>query len=183
MSVATATTTRIVYASSGPKYFVDDREVTEAEYRATCNPRTIPDMLASGRAPYIATDATFMIGQWDKGITGTVNQKYRQMAKRAGVSPDGRVYKSSLARFPGDPQAWVDGRADVKRICESNGWECEGRVNVKARQPEREHKAVDVADDLLEAEVNDIIATAPEPVKESRRELKEKVREKRKRSK
>lgn len=44
-------------------------------------------------------------------------------------NPKGKVYQNTLARFPGDPRAWVESAADVKRAAQLNNMVVRGAVN------------------------------------------------------
>lgn len=100
-----------------------------------CSPQGA-EMLASHQAPSIETDSTFMAGQWNQfGENQNQMNCGRTLAKecrKRGGDPNGKVYLGQLADFPGDPSAWVESRADVKRVCKKKGLGCEGAVNVKA---------------------------------------------------
>jgi len=99
---------------------------------------SIAEMCAFRQAPSLETDTTFTRGFGTDPFGGPVNsfthRRYMQMAKAAGVSTQGKRYMSGLARYPGDPKAWVGSKGDVRRVCEKRGWGCEGAVNVKARE-------------------------------------------------
>lgn len=58
------------------------------------------------------------------------------LAKRAGISVNGKYYAASLAdgRGPADPAAWVDSLGDVKRVAEVRNLNVSGAVTHKARQ-------------------------------------------------
>lgn len=58
----------------------------------------------------------------------------RKVAERAGVSIKGKVYKSSLAEYTGDPRAWVSDLSDVRKLCEERGYTCEGAITIKPRK-------------------------------------------------
>lgn len=97
----------------------------------------IAEMLAFRKGPRIETDSTFMAGSLNEpfgsqGDHPLTVARYKAEAKRAKISTEGKKYLSGLARFPGDPKAWVTGRGDVRRVCEERGWECTGSVKVKA---------------------------------------------------
>lgn len=107
------------------------------------------EMLALRQAPCINTDDTFLAGQ------GTLDRQIKhekmldhitQSAIRHGYKPRPTdVYNSAIARFPGDPRAFLnhgEARSKVRDVCESEGWSCEGAVKVKGRQPEDEPKPV-----------------------------------------
>lgn len=60
-----------------------------------------------------------------------IGNKFRKMAKAAGVVTRGKQYMGGLARFPGDPQAWVGDRGDIKRIAEKENYSVDGIVKRK----------------------------------------------------
>lgn len=140
----------------------------------------LAEMFALGQPPMSNSDREFLEatenGRQFQGNEFAGNF-YRQEAAKAGVNTTGKVYKAGLAAFPGDPEAWVSGRGDVQRLVEKRGWECSGSVNVRMREKPPAPE-IDVADDILEAEVEKIEDLAG-PVAD-RGELKEKVRQKRK---
>ena len=89
------------------------------------------EMLATRSFPGIrGTDSTFMQGShMQDGMLEGVRQR---MAQAAGVDTNGRRYIAGLARFPGDPEAWVSGLSDVRRICTDRGWNCHGAFEYEA---------------------------------------------------
>jgi len=101
------------------------------------------EMLAFQQAPRAMTDAVFFegFGTLDKQFAG--DEKVRdQVIKRAmasGYKPNNNdVYLSALARYPGDPEAFVPatgGRGHVKKVCEKRGWECDGAVQTTFAGP------------------------------------------------
>lgn len=134
-----------------------------------CAP-ALAEMLALRRFPGIAgTDAVFNQGrkldgsQFEEAAAG-VGAMYLAKAKAAGVNPAGKYYCGGLARFPGDPRAWIDSRGDVARICAESGWTAEGAVKVEAPKyadgyVPPETYAVDPA--LIDREVDDRVAAEP----------------------
>lgn len=113
-------------------------------------------MVMNGRPPASVTDKEFMVGtengrQFQK--RPEVGNFYRRVAEREGQNIKGKKYISQLARYPGDPEAWVSGRGDVQARCDERGWGCDGSVKVKAKEAEEAAKPVDVAPDILEREV------------------------------
>ena len=96
------------------------------------------------------------------------------------------MYKSSLARFPGDPQAWVSSRSDVKKILEERNWQSEGTVKNEFHEDklseavENRPKANGVAEDILDDKVVHECLKNPElaPTVKERIELKENLRSK-----
>mgnify|MGYP001481487221 CR=1 FL=1 len=64
-----------------------------------------------------------------------VNQKkLYEIAKKAGISTQGKFYKGSLGRYT-DPAAWVSCAEDVLTVCKERNLHCEGVIS---------HKAVDL---------------------------------------
>lgn len=106
--------------------------------------------------PAIRTDATFFAGQQiiDVPERSPMVKQYKRRAATAGVSTHGKHYFSKLAAFPGDPEAWVSSRSDIKRVCEKRGWGCEGAgikvAPVVLDQPGPYEKPYRVADDVVE---------------------------------
>ena len=95
-------------------------------------------MCAARQGPKLETDTTFTRGYathpfGKRGLNEWTAKRYLAKAKKAGVSITGKRYLSSLARYPGDPEAWVSDRSDIKGLCKRRGWGCDGKVKVKAR--------------------------------------------------
>lgn len=105
----------------------------------------IAEMLALQTPPMSNTDREFLQGhcngnQFDKGpLTETVANRLKAAAEAGGQNVTGKVYLGGLARYPGDPEAWVSGRGDVKRVVESRNWKCSGSVehNPDSRSDEK----------------------------------------------
>lgn len=101
-------------------------------------------MLSARKGPGLKTDTTFNIGrisfqndQFGKSkLSQQVGKWYRDEARKAGVSTDGKYYLSGIASRPGDPEAWVSSADEVKRKCNKHGWNCTGDVNVTQPLPD-----------------------------------------------
>ena len=92
----------------------------------------LAEMFALALPPGCNTDAVFLNdNRHEEQFKDGRVRAFRDRAEKQGVSTNGKVYTGSLARFPGDPMAWVDGRGDVAKICRQRGWNCEGTVAVK----------------------------------------------------
>lgn len=119
----------------------------------------LAEMLALQQVPRVKTDSTFLEGHCNGNQfehTPLLGDYYQQVAAEHGVSVTGKVYKSGLARFPGDPEAWVSGTGDVKALLEKRGWSCEGSVTVKPSDIGTAPIAdIDVADDIVESRLLD----------------------------
>lgn len=135
-------------------------------------------MVVNGKPPKSNTDVEFLIGiENGRQFQQRPEQGdfYRKEAEKRGMNVKGRKYIGSLARFPGDPEAWVSGRGDVQKICEERGWGSEGAVKVKQRPREESHKPVDVAPDIVDREVAKI-AQSERLNQQQKMDLKEKVK-------
>ncbi|HUU84203.1 MAG TPA: hypothetical protein VM243_11935 [Phycisphaerae bacterium] len=160
---------------------ISDNPAVQARYeqmRAAGESHNIAEMLATRQAPRSVTDREFLSGECSGnqfvGDEKTGN-RYRAIAEAAGVSVTGKVYKGSLARFPGDPKAWVNGRGDVKRRCIEENWSCDGMVTHRATP--RQAPSVPLAQDIVDQHVTQKILD--DPSQASRRtELEAEVREK-----
>lgn len=145
----------ICYDATGEPVYGPYRSLSAAETKYDGLSR-FDQMVISCRAPQSVTDREFMEGT-ENGRQFQRNPQqgdfYRKVAEAEGQSVKGKKYISQLARYPGDPEAWVSGRGDVQARCEERGSGCAGMVNVKARDADEAAKPVDVADDILEREV------------------------------
>ena len=116
-------------------------------------------MVAAGVPPAARTDREFLEGtangrQFEKNPAA--GDFYKKEAEKRGGSTKGRRYLSQLARFPGDPEAWVSDRHDVQKVLEGRGWGCDGSVKTPLVEKEPITKPrVDVADDVI----NEVVAT------------------------
>lgn len=104
----------------------------------------------------VVSDATLFtgdrLGQVDGAVDGSlIGDHYRALARKAGIVTHGRQYMSGLARYPGDPEAWVGDRADVVRVAKKNNFSVEGMVSVKNEReaPAEKGLAQDVAQRLV----------------------------------
>lgn len=113
------------------------------------------EMFAAGRPPTISTEATYQAKGALGGaqFSGSIREHYLQAARAAGVSTDGKFYESRIAAFPGDPEAWVSGSDDVRRVVESRGWAMDGDIKVNGMEVEPVRNtplADDIVEDLVE---------------------------------
>lgn len=146
------------------RYYVNGREVNEDEWSDGCGPR-LREMLDSRRPPMSNTDREFLAGNCNGSqFQGQpwVGDMYKREAVAAGVDITGKVYKSSLADFPGDPTAWVSDRHDVQRICEEKGIACRGAVNYRPPDPISAPVDAPLANDIIGDKVFEILDGLPE---------------------
>lgn len=145
-----------------------------------CSPR-LADMLASRSFPGTkGTDRSFMQGRKLDGSQfeglPLVGRHHLSKARAAGVSTTGKYYSGTLARFPGDPEAWVDSLHDVRRVCESRGWSCNGAVEIDAPKYAGEDPGpYRVADDIVDEHVARVLHDRPELAPKAM-EVREEVR-------
>jgi hypothetical protein len=140
-------------------------------------------MLALQQAPRIMTDSVFFEGQ--KRLGDTFDEQYlkkiTQAAIRNGYRPNPTdMYQPGLARFRGDPEAFVPasgGRGYIKRLCEKRGWACEGAVSAEHRQPDRDpmESCVPMAESLIRENAQRMVQANPDLKRLNKRELRERV--------
>lgn len=172
----------IVYGERGERYFVEGRQVAKDEFDLAF-PSKLGPMLAFCEPPMSNTDREFLEGHCNGSqFSGSpqMGDRFKAQAEAAGVNIKGKIYLGGLAEFPGDPRAWVDGRGDVVRVAEERGLDVDGSVKVRAGRREENHQPVAIAEDIVQAEVENICANVPDGHMVDREDLADKVRQKRK---
>jgi hypothetical protein len=144
-------------------------------------------MLATQIAPTADTDREFFrgVGKLEDqfGGEGHTNDmdKVIATAVRHGYRPNPNdVYTPSLARFRGDPLAFVPptgAKSHIKKVCEQHGWECDGSVKVKAREPESDpwDDRKPLANDIVQQHIQSRVSANPELARADQNELKQEV--------
>ncbi len=141
------------------------------EMRVDGQSHNMAEVLALRKFPgTTGTDRAFMEGRHldgaqFEGQPGDIGKQYCAAAARAGVNTAGKWYSGTLARFPMDPQAWVGGTADVKAVCDREGWTARGSVNTDAPKYAETWQApakYEVAPEIVETKVRETIAAIPE---------------------
>lgn len=121
------------------KYMLNGKEVTQEEFFGEDSGKKLKEMLESGQPPMSNTDREFL-----EGNQFSDNEKMGAMlsdvARRNGGSPTGKRYVGQLARYAGDPEAWVSDRGELQKRIEERGAGAEGTVNVKGREPKQRVK-------------------------------------------
>lgn len=134
-----------------PRVRVKPASERSAEERAADAAR-LAEMFAARQPPGTrGTDRAFLEGrengkQFER--EPHVGDRYRRMAKRAGVETTGRIYHPGLASRPGDPNAWIADTSDLLKKCQQQGKSCTGIVEYQApQQPPRPSKPL--ADNIV----------------------------------
>lgn len=141
---------------------ISERPAVQAAFeemlRHGVSPR-LAEMLALQSPPMSNTDREFWEGRWEQDTP--LVRRYRREAERRGVSTNGTLYDPGLAAFPGDPEAFVGGRDDVRRLAEKRGWGVQGAVTVKPAECQPEQIGLDPQ--IVEDEVEAYVDHHPEP--------------------
>jgi hypothetical protein len=139
-----------------------DTQLRYQQMRLDGQSHKMAEMLATRSFPGVKTDAIFNEGKFssDSGLVGAEQTWLRAQAERAGVSTNGKWYCRGLASFPGDPTAWVGDRGDVLRIAREKNMTVHGYVEHKGHEVDPGDD-IEVAPDLIENEVQDILESHP----------------------
>ena len=102
-------------------------------------------------------------------------------AKSLGYNPNPNdTYISTLARFPGDPLAFVPAgspKSHIKKVCETTDRACEGDVTVN--RPRKEPaKTVRLGEDLVQEEAEQLIMRNPEEALKPKEQLRNEILDK-----
>ncbi len=149
------------------------------EMRRNGESHAIAEMLATRSFPGVkGTDSVFMQGRKLDGqqfeeAPPNVGAHHMELARKAGVNTSGKYYSGTMARFPGDPRAWVSGLGDVRRIARERQMGVSGAVEIPAPKygdgyVPPEHYRVD--DSSVAEHVDSIIGERPDPVSPKERE-------------
>jgi hypothetical protein len=134
------------------------RESGESHHIAEiCALRRSPGLVTDSRFNYGHVNGNEWVGQEDFGA------RYKKTAKRAGVDITGARYLAGLARYPGDPEAWVRSRADVKDVAKRRGYTLEGSVNYKGKEVGPPKPEPLIAPDIMKREMMREIAGGTKP--------------------
>lgn len=155
----------------------DDVRVQDryAAMRAAGESHSMAEMLATRSFPGLkGTDAVFMEGrklggQQFESLPRHMGQMYLEEAAKANVNVSGKYYLGTVARFPGDPKAWVSGLGDVRRIAKERGVAVVGAVNIDAPKyadgyvPPEKYR---VDDSIVAEHVDNVIGERPASLRE-----------------
>lgn len=145
----------------------------------------LTEMLESRKMPSIRTDAQFLAnhGTLDKQFSGDERQldSITKEAKKLGYNPSPNdTYIPSLARFTGDPLAFVPSdspKNHIKKVCEATDRACEGDVTVQ-RDRKRPSESVRLGEDLVQEEAAQRIMGNPEEALKPKEQLRNEILDK-----
>ena len=143
------------------------------------------EVLESRKMPAIRTDAQFLAnhGTLEKQFQGDERQleKVTDKAKSLGYNPSPNdTYIPTLARFPGDPLAFVppgSPKSHIRKVCEATDRACEGDVNVE-RSRKEPNNTVRLGEDLVQEEAAMRIAENPEEALKPKEKLRNEILDK-----
>lgn len=128
----------------------------------------------------IVTDS--LPDRWNTMHRDSDAERLAAIARRHGVNPEAAHYYPQLARFPGDPEAFVTSRSEIKRVLEKRGLAANGFVEYEPQGfSSRQKKPYRVADDLVERYVQEslppeeLAAKKPDDVAEMRDKIRTKL--------
>lgn len=141
------------------------------------------DIITSGQAPGPVTDRELLEGHTNQNqfegnprYAKWIEQQYKRHSG-GKAPPKGSIYMDNLCRkgMAGDPEAWVDGRGDVKRLLEKRGWGADGPLMSVKEQEKPPPVPKKLADHIVARNVNNHLAVNP---RADKREVREMVLEK-----
>ena len=109
------------------------------------------------------TDRAFCEGarrQMD-GMNDDNRKKLMQVARAAGINPNGKFYKGSLGRA-NDPAAWVTCADDVLAVCKARNYGCDGVIKHTAVQKDTPPKRVPLGEDIIKRRALEIMKAEPQ---------------------
>jgi hypothetical protein len=143
------------------------------------------EVLKSRKMPAIRTDAQFLAnhGTLEKQFDGDQRQlkAVTDKAKELGYTPSPNdTYISTLARFPGDPLAFVPAgspKNHIKKVCEATDRACEGDVEVQ-RERKKPKETIRLGEDLVQEEAEQLIMKNPEEALKPKEQLRNEILDK-----
>lgn len=162
------------------------RGAVYARMRMAGESHKLSEMVALQRCVGLDTDDVFFSGQkplYDQFESQKNLDRYLKTAKRHGHTPSVQsTYFPNLARFPGDPEAFVtraQGRSYIRELCRTRGWACEGGVNVDSREPDSDPLSPEncqpMGEDIIRDRAASMIARDPSLKQMDRRELRQSI--------
>lgn len=159
-------------------------------------PCKLCDMFAAQRPPQANTDREFLMGNTNgaqfegdpkakkvpalggRNMAEYIGDRYKTVAEKHGQNVKGKKYLRQLAKFPGDPEAWVDGKGDVQRVLEKRGWGVDWDgvgTNVQPRDPLTPPKEILLAENIIQERMVEMVNRDPGLKEKPREELREKI--------
>ncbi len=144
-------------------------------------------LIAMRKSPMPDTDDVFFSGLHHMGHQMCDEQAKNYInahRKHTGRNPpEGAIYMPGLARFQGDPEAFVnrsDGRTYIKRLIESRGGTIDREMNVTWNEPETDpfEGNVPLAEDLVRRQAAEDIKENPDLGRMTKQEMRERITEK-----
>ena len=169
--------------TDAPTSFGCTRRALYMRLRRTGQSHRFADMIACQAGPGLMTDSVFfskMPKLQDQFVTDAQREKVLKIAQSHGYTPNmNDVYEPGLARFQGDPEAFVPptgGRGYIKRLCERRGWECDGAVKVKHVMPDKDpmEKSVPLAENIVKRRMRSAIQQDPS-LRKNQRKLRQSI--------
>lgn len=158
--MATATMTKI---SDDPRI----QGFYEARIAEGLSP-SLAEMFAFQQPPLPKDDTVWLTGMNElqkdmfEKVPDHVRRAYFADATAHGDNVSGAVYLPQLARYPGDREAFVRSQGEVRDRVEQRGWGADGAIKVTARTDVAPKPDIDIADDIVEEKVLDMVAANPE---------------------
>jgi hypothetical protein len=164
----------------------DGKIVGEANPERRKRESRLREILQSQRAPGAVTTDNYTRGRGtlEQQFPGEVGQRQLnylvKQAQRQGYNPKHTdIYESTLAKFPGDPAAFVssgsDALAHVRTVCEERNTSCRGAYNRQRNIPEQKKQKPFLSKSLLTKYTREELAANPSLARKSKREIKEAV--------
>lgn len=170
--------------SRGTIYTRVRREKEDGDH--TANSDRWATMLCLQSPPRLKTNVTFLSGRkpWHELADPRYVEKVRKRLAEKGISLTPNMeYMPELARYTGDPEAVLphgQERDHIKNICERRGWACEGAVECKHREPDRDpiESAPKMAEDLIRNKARLLVQDDPSLKRKSTQEIRAAVLQK-----
>ena len=145
----------------------------------------LQEVLGNRKMPAIRTDSQFLAnhGTLENQFDGDQRQlkSVTDTAKKHGYNPSPNdTYIPTLARFPGDPLAFVppdSPKGHIRKVCEATDRACEGDVTVdrEAKQPA---ETIRLGEDLVQEEAAMRIMENPEEARKPKEQLRNEILDK-----
>lgn len=155
-----------------------------AQAREAGSPHGFAAMVALQQCCRVMTDNVFFAG------IGTLAKQYEGQeaylnfitaeAKKRGYKPNmNDYYESQMARFPGDPTAFIPatgGRGHVRKVLESQGRGCRGVMEFESDAGQVAPKPkIRLGEDIIQQNIKRMVAADPDKARKPMQELREEV--------